>query len=226
MDAQFIVSSHFTSNHHLPTTHSTDNRAYCHHTIAIIMKALLIISLLLVAVFSSAAAVPVESGAEEADAPKNDQGEAVKTKVQAGNLNDTEAESIVQVASYCPDGWFNYQTKCYMLVNIHLSWFNAEKHCNERGASLVSVGSYADYRYLQQMTRTANAASAWIGAFFLENKWLWIDGSRMYYSNWYSPTYPLSSNPCMYLQSTADLGWRNTVCGSTRPFICVHNYRC
>ncbi|KAJ8000809.1 hypothetical protein DPEC_G00184170 [Dallia pectoralis] len=33
--------------------------------------------------------VPVESGAEEADAPKNDQGEAVKTKVQAGNLNDT-----------------------------------------------------------------------------------------------------------------------------------------
>ncbi|XP_028974320.2 ladderlectin isoform X2 [Esox lucius] len=193
------------------------------------MKVLLIVALLCVA-HSKAAAVPVGSEAVAADAPKGVPEEAVKFEVQAleGNLNDSEAEiedAGPQVRMFCPDGWFNYESKCYIFVNTPLSWFEAEKHCNEFGASLASTGSSSEYRYLQQITRTANRASAWIGGFYLQGSWLWIDRSGMYYTNWHTQSSPASCS-CMYLQSTVGQGWRNAACGAGYPFICVKNYRC
>ncbi|XP_028974319.2 ladderlectin isoform X1 [Esox lucius] len=198
------------------------------------MKVLLIVALLCVA-HSKAAAVPVGSEAVAADAPKGVPEEAVKFEVQAleGNLNDSEAEIedagpqvvFTTVRMFCPDGWFNYESKCYIFVNTPLSWFEAEKHCNEFGASLASTGSSSEYRYLQQITRTANRASAWIGGFYLQGSWLWIDRSGMYYTNWHTQSSPASCS-CMYLQSTVGQGWRNAACGAGYPFICVKNYRC
>ncbi|KAM9398510.1 ladderlectin-like [Salvelinus alpinus] len=126
---------------------------------------------------------------------------------------------------FCPDGWFSYQSKCYMFVNTPRSWFGAEEHCNELGASLASASSSPEYRYLQQITRTANRATAWIGGFYLQGTWMWIDRSGMYYTNWYSQS-TATSNSCMYLQSAVGQGWRNLGCGTQYPFICVHNYRC
>uniref|UniRef100_A0A6Q2YZQ9 C-type lectin domain-containing protein n=1 Tax=Esox lucius TaxID=8010 RepID=A0A6Q2YZQ9_ESOLU len=131
----------------------------------------------------------------------------------------------IKVRMFCPDGWFSYQSKCYIFVNTPLTWFDAEKHCNELGASLASTGSSSEYRYLQQITRTANKASAWIGGFYLQGSWLWIDRSGMYYTNWHTQSSPTASS-CMYLQSTAGLGWKNSGCGTQLPFICVNNYRC
>ncbi|XP_071000872.1 ladderlectin-like [Oncorhynchus clarkii lewisi] len=145
---------------------------------------------------------------------------------------DVQTEAVEEVAaapkaarSFCPDGWLSYQSKCYMFVNTPRSWFNAEEHCNELGASLASASSSPEYRYLQQITRTANRATAWIGGFYLQGYWMWIDRSGMYYTNWYSQS-TATSNSCMYLQSAVGQGWRNLGCGTQYPFICVHNYRC
>ncbi|CDQ92275.1 unnamed protein product, partial [Oncorhynchus mykiss] len=46
---------------------------------------------------------------------------------------DVQTEAVEEVAAapkaarrFCPDGWFSYQSKCYMFVNTPRSWFNAE----------------------------------------------------------------------------------------------------
>ncbi|XP_029605358.1 ladderlectin-like isoform X2 [Salmo trutta] len=186
------------------------------------MKVLIIFALLCVALSARAAAVPVESDAVAVEEPKSAPEEAVEVEAPAAEekLSDGPA-----ARRFCPDGWFSYQSKCYMFVNTPRSWFGAEEHCNELDASLASASSSPEYRYLQQITRTANRATAWIGGFYLQGTWMWIDRSGMYYTNWYSQS-TATSNSCMYLQSAVGQGWRNLGCGGQLPFICVHNYRC
>ncbi|XP_010886778.2 struthiocalcin-1-like isoform X2 [Esox lucius] len=185
------------------------------------MKVLTIIALMCVALPAKAkAADPVET-----PAPENNLGDTTGFSEEEVQSQDVEELAPRSVRMFCPDGWFSYQSKCYIFVNTPLTWFDAEKHCNELGASLASTGSSSEYRYLQQITRTANKASAWIGGFYLQGSWLWIDRSGMYYTNWHTQSSPTASS-CMYLQSTAGLGWKNSGCGTQLPFICVNNYRC
>nr|XP_046189106.1 CD209 antigen-like protein 2 isoform X1 [Oncorhynchus gorbuscha] len=145
------------------------------------MKVLVIFALLCVALSARAAAVPVESDAVAVEEPKSAPEEAVEVeapvaeeKLSDAPEDDVQTEAVNEVAvapkaarSFCPDGWFSYQSKCYMFVNTPRSWFDAEEHCNELGASLASASSSPEYRYLQQITRTANRATAWIGGFYL-----------------------------------------------------------
>ncbi|XP_042288259.1 ladderlectin-like isoform X3 [Thunnus maccoyii] len=119
--------------------------------------------------------------------------------------------------SFCPDGWFSYGSRCFKFVNTPMNWYNAEEHCNNLDAQLASATNPREYRFLQQMTNTAGQSIAWLGGFYLQGTWLWIDGERLYYTNWYSQASP-SSCPCMYLRSTN--GWGNSRCSSSYRFIC------
>ncbi|XP_064782724.1 CD209 antigen-like isoform X1 [Oncorhynchus masou masou] len=112
---------------------------------------------------------PVAEEAVEVEAP------VAEEKLRDAPEEDVPTEAVKEVAAapeaarrFCPDGWFSYQSKCYMFVNTPRSWFGAEEHCNELGASLASASSSPEYRYLQQITRTANRATAWIGGFYLQ----------------------------------------------------------
>ncbi|KAL1023837.1 hypothetical protein UPYG_G00046950 [Umbra pygmaea] len=184
------------------------------------MTALFIFALLCVGFSVRTAAVPMESK----DVPVEVSNSVQEVRVA---VEDPEPKKLSNTSARlsCPDGWFSFQSKCFLFVRTPMSWFDAENYCNEFGASLASSGSSPEYRYLQQMTRTAGKESAWIGGFYLQSYWLWIDRSGMYYTNWYSQSTP-ASNPCMYLQSAVGQGWRNSGCGSSLSSICVHLNRC
>ncbi|XP_063740815.1 snaclec alboaggregin-D subunit beta-like [Eleginops maclovinus] len=60
--------------------------------------------------------------------------------------------------------------------------------------------------------------NAWLGGFYLQSRWIWIDGLGFYYENWYYIYYDYA---CLYLNT--DYGWMNTDCTSTLGFICSKN---
>uniref|UniRef100_A0A668AHQ1 C-type lectin domain-containing protein n=1 Tax=Myripristis murdjan TaxID=586833 RepID=A0A668AHQ1_9TELE len=100
--------------------------------------------------------------------------------------------------SFCPDGWFKHGARCFRFVNSPMSWHNAEEYCNSLGAHLPSASNPSEYRFLQQLTQTAGQANAWLGGFYLQTRWMWIDSQGFYYANWYSQVSPTSC-PCLYL---------------------------
>ncbi|XP_056880654.1 LOW QUALITY PROTEIN: ladderlectin-like [Takifugu flavidus] len=119
--------------------------------------------------------------------------------------------------NFCPSGWFTYGYRCYIFVNSPMNWYSAKDHCKSLGANLASVSSPREYSFLQQMTKTAGQSTAWLGGFYREGRWLWIDNEGFYYTNWYSQASAVRY-PCMFLYST--FGWSNTLCTSAQRFIC------
>ncbi|XP_029695158.1 ladderlectin-like [Takifugu rubripes] len=204
------------------------------------MKTVLIFSVLLCAAL--AAPAEVEEKSPEMPAGSNSQpveeqmaaapAEEVVSEDENGGAGGAEKESKMLPEeedegsdpasrnariNFCPSGWFTYGYRCYIFVNSPMNWYSAKDHCKSLGANLASVSSPREYSFLQQITKTAGQSTAWLGGFYREGRWLWIDNEGFYYTNWYSQASAVRY-PCMFLYST--FGWSNTLCTSAQRFIC------
>jgi len=188
------------------------------------MKSLLVLCVLLCAALSVRAAV-VQT-AEVVDVKEED----VAVKVNLGTqrsvleglaevVEDPTKEAPVPFGS-CPSPWHGYQGKCYLLVNEHRTWTDAEAHCGGMQASLASAHSFWEYSVMQNLARTAGHRYAWMGGYYFLNRWRWDDGTVYSYQNWYSQS-STSSNQCLRLDTYESRGWSNAHCSNGRyPSIC------
>ncbi|XP_074517851.1 ladderlectin-like [Sebastes fasciatus] len=140
------------------------------------MKAVLVLSILLCAAF----AAPTED--KEKQAPEA-AAEALK-------------EQLVAAGGRCSCPVWNHE----VTLTSSSRNFYTEEHCNSLGAHLASYTNGREYRFLQQITRTAGQSIAWLGGFSLQGRWMWIDREGFYYTNWYSPS-SSSSYPCIHLRT-------------------------
>ncbi|VDO06112.1 unnamed protein product [Haemonchus placei] len=61
----------------------------------------------------------------------------------------------------CPDGWSRYQDSCYYVEKAKMSYGQAERACNEKGATLFVADSVEEFNEL--MRETPNFYWSWIG---------------------------------------------------------------
>ncbi|KAK2815563.1 hypothetical protein Q5P01_026030 [Channa striata] len=121
----------------------------------------------------------------------------------------------------CPEGWEVFQGRCYYFVNQPLSWPEAQSNCALLESMLASVHSPQEYNFLQQFTNSNGNEEAWLGGFYLQYQWLWIDGSWFYNNSWNNASTD-SSSPCLLLNSNEP--WSNSPCNTFgTPGICVKN---
>ncbi|XP_061087059.1 snaclec coagulation factor IX-binding protein subunit A-like [Conger conger] len=127
---------------------------------------------------------------------------------------------LIRSQGDCSFGWYGHQGRCYQFVNQADTWINAQQYCIGIGANLASARNPREYIFLQDLVdEIGRGSQAWLGGFYLQNTWLWVDGEGFYYQNW-DFQITASSHPCLYLQKR--VGWSNTICYSTRyPFVCV-----
>ncbi|KAM7418383.1 hypothetical protein PAMA_015820 [Pampus argenteus] len=112
----------------------------------------------------------------------------------------------------CPDGWQVFHGRCYYFVDEDMTWSQAQTNCAVLQSMLVSVHSTQEYGFLQQLTNNNGNLNAWLGGFYLQDQWLWIDGSWFYNNSW-SMELSDSSNPCLMLNSYLQ-GWSNYPCNA------------
>ncbi|XP_037620412.1 C-type mannose receptor 2-like [Sebastes umbrosus] len=121
----------------------------------------------------------------------------------------------------CPEGWEVFQGRCYYFVNDGMTWPQAQSNCAMLESMLVSVHSAQEYGFLQQLTKNNGNQEAWLGGFYLQDQWLWMDGS-WFYNNSLSGESQDSSNPCLMLNSYE--AWSNSQCNAgDYSSICVKN---
>ncbi|XP_041952573.1 ladderlectin-like isoform X2 [Alosa alosa] len=132
----------------------------------------------------------------------------------------TEEDQVESRFLYCPPGWFMSGSRCVLYVSSPKNWISAEKYCVNQNAALASVQSPDDYNFLQSLTQVAGRSSAWIGGFYFQGTWMWIDRVGFHYTNWASVN-SVSSYQCIQMQTLG--GWTNVNCASSLPFFCAKN---
>ncbi|KAF5901586.1 ladderlectin-like, partial [Clarias magur] len=126
--------------------------------------------------------------------------EAAEDKVGDLKLDDDAEDKY----NYCPSGWVKYGSRCFRLMRSIQYWLNAEAQCVAQQARLASVHNLGEYNFLQSLLDMAGVTSAWIGAYYFQGAWLWVDTDRFQYTNWYSLIDPFSC-PCAYMRNNVPL---------------------
>ncbi|XP_040892870.1 ladderlectin-like [Toxotes jaculatrix] len=120
----------------------------------------------------------------------------------------------------CPQGWTGFEGRCYYHNYESLTWSGADNYCAGLEASLVSVHSPREYYFLYQRSTVNGFSPTWLGGFYLEGQWMWLDGS-WFYEGFFTQMSPNSTNPCLTIYSSE--GWSNYDCNQQFPSFCVKN---
>ncbi|CDQ74434.1 unnamed protein product [Oncorhynchus mykiss] len=123
---------------------------------------------------------------------------------------------------FCPDRWFSYQSKCFHDIMNNIYCINEHPQCNHvcQICKFKTLYVKSTVCYLQQITRTANRATAWIAGFNLQLRERWKGTAVQLYVAWYRQS-TATSNYFIYLTFTLGQGWRNLTHGTQYPFICA-----
>ncbi|XP_063041049.1 ladderlectin-like [Engraulis encrasicolus] len=122
-----------------------------------------------------------------------------------------------ETMAFCPTGWLPHGHRCFKLVSSD-RWGSVEENCAALDGDLAGAETMDDYNDLHTLAQFFGHTYYWIGGFYFQGVWRWIDGSRFIYNNWHSQN-SASSYPCIALRGAG--GWVNTNCGYSYPAICV-----
>ncbi|XP_053272230.1 ladderlectin [Pleuronectes platessa] len=125
----------------------------------------------------------------------------------------------------CPPGWSHFTERCFKFIDTSKMWVEAEIYCQFEGANLASIHSHEENTFVMSLTRgrTHEFPPTWIGgvAPVLPGYWLWVDGSKFEYENWFN--HHDINNPnqtCLKMNHGYDFKWVSNSCSASYPFVC------
>ncbi|XP_041840567.1 galactose-specific lectin nattectin [Melanotaenia boesemani] len=129
-----------------------------------------------------------------------------------------------EMHEHCPYGWSRFEERCFIFVDNPKSWLEAEVFCQFDEANLASIHSDEENHFVQSLIRenTNNFPETWIGGNdgMHPGFWMWSDGSKFHYDNWYSDDNDEETERCLRMNYQYGLKWSATHCDDALPFVC------
>lgn len=105
----------------------------------------------------------------------------------------------------CPPRWLSFQNSCYKLSDFFEFYENHQIHCEDQGATLVSILSLEENQFV--FDQVALGHTPWLGIHLRDSfsyDWIWDDGTPLGYTNWFENgffTESRSGRECAYMSS-------------------------
>jgi len=142
-----------------------------------------------------------------------------------GPLPTTTAQQTT-TAFKCPELYYPFDGHCYfayLVDDVTFDWVHADDECKNQGGHLVSINSQAEDDWIKDLVKALDGQehSYWIGGYFQDNQWLWVDKSEFEYSNFIG-TYQPVAGECIYQRwYEYEDGWTTISCqGQLFGFVC------
>ncbi|XP_013421067.1 deleted in malignant brain tumors 1 protein isoform X2 [Lingula anatina] len=128
----------------------------------------------------------------------------------------------------CPDGWVEFQARCYKYFDAVSNYDRALNTCATFNGSLVSILSQDEQGFLESMLSnyTGPPTFIYIGLddIAVDRDWRWTDGSVVQYTNWDvrsgQPTKLDIGEDCATIAPHILYLWYDRQCTLEYPFIC------
>ncbi|XP_044198199.1 ladderlectin-like [Thunnus albacares] len=151
--------------------------------------------------------------------------EAEKDKETEAIIQEEE-HRIVKRSTSCPYHWTKYNGRCFLFVPRTLTWAQAERNCQSKGAHLASIHGTREYNQIKRIIsdRTHRSPKTWIGGSDSQEEgvWLWSDGTRFAYSYWCRGEPNNNWNQdCIQMNYGGNKCWDDVQCNSRRSSVCA-----
>ncbi|XP_050795449.1 macrophage mannose receptor 1-like [Gopherus flavomarginatus] len=155
------------------------------------------------------------------------------------SINATLSPTTPSPAGGCPETWLLFQNKCYKMFGSNederLSWHAARTACVNLGGNLVTIPNEQVQAFLTFHLKDS-VVDTWIGLNDInhELKYLWTDGSGVYFTNW-GKGFPSGQVSLYSYDSQADCvlmrnrpvkeagKWVDESCGNNKGYVCQIN---
>ena len=114
-------------------------------------------------------------------------------------------------------GLFSGLNVTFILINISMTWTEAQSYCRERYTDLASVRNMADNQKVQELVPAGGRV--WIGLF--RDSWKWSDGSNSSFRYWRAGepnNYPLKQAVIADFSNSGQ--WEDWPSDVKKAFIC------
>ncbi|KAM6451463.1 macrophage mannose receptor 1 [Liasis olivaceus] len=147
------------------------------------------------------------------------------------SVRTTAAPTLPAPQKGCAEGWLWFNDKCFQIFGFReeerKNWSAARDYCQKLEGNLASIPNKAVQAFLTMHLKSAPADS-WIGLNDKnwENRFLWTDGSGVYFTNWAKGSPHISNGDCVFMMKKPEKlagYWRDERCFVEKSFICQKN---
>lgn len=115
-------------------------------------------------------------------------GGEIKSKTQS-----TEPVEITEVPTApittIPKEANTYNGHSYMVYSESMKWKEAKEYCEKLGGHLVTIFDADEQKFVEDLAeKFTDKTSYWLGGYYSDLEWKWVDGTHFSYTNWDSWT--------------------------------------
>lgn len=82
-----------------------------------------------------------------------------------------------------------YNEHSYMVYPESMTWQEAKEYCEKLGGHLVTISDADEQKFVEELAENCtDKVSYWLGGYYSDSEWKWVDDTEFSYTNWDSWT--------------------------------------
>ncbi|XP_033762765.1 perlucin-like protein [Pecten maximus] len=132
----------------------------------------------------------------------------------------------------CPCGWYKFQTSCFLIPDVQLSWHDSKEYCQKLDAKLAELDTEPKDVFVVDLIKKGTEKRTWIGGSDIdkEGSWTWSTSGSLLnitHQNWAKdqPNNQPVDSDCLCIGTWYRYRWDDNTCTYTGAFVCEKTVR-